>query len=397
MSTPTFKKTNITEAEHAQLLVRLDSRDRAGGANPRRASARMEYRVRDIPISVNHPGGGIGRYIVLGRNLSAGGISLLHAGYMHTGTDCRMVLTMAKGGAKTLIGKVVFCRLVAGHIHEIGVQFSQKIDMTDFVDPEGKRVSDDPDARALMDMMRSNALIASASEADRKVLTACLKQSGFNATPVDCAGAALDQVKLLPYTIAVVDLNLPEPGPKMLVKALTDSGYSGCIIGLATTEVPGDYEKAVGMGMGGCILRPVKHEGVHAEVSKVLKAAGVTDDASPITSKLAKERGASDVLEYFVSAARQGAGAISAALPKSDLQSIIKECQTLKSIAGGYGFQSVAEAARQALVSLEGTKSVSDSMGRITALLNLCSRLSVAAPQAEAKSEPGDGAVSKAA
>ncbi|MFM9958559.1 MAG: hypothetical protein ACKVZJ_10815 [Phycisphaerales bacterium] len=403
MDGPSFKKTQLSEADRVRLLDKLDMADAARGKNPRRAAARLEYRVRDIPLSVNHPAGGVGRYIVLGRNLSAGGISLLHSGYLHTGTECRMALTLPRGGAKTLIGKVVFCRLAAGTIHEIGVQFSDKIDLSEFASPELKRTSDDPEARASIQPLRGNVLLVASSEAERRLLEARLKQTGLNPTSVDRAGAAVDQVKLLPYVAAVIDLNLPDPGPAALVETLMAAGFLGSLVGLAGDDTPNENQRAIDMGMHGCIMKPVRHEAMHALLSRLVRNnQNKFDDGAPIVSAIAGEKGAEDLIQFFLTAAREAGSAISGAVQKGDSKTVRKECNTLKSIAGGYGFQSVAEASRQVVMSLDSTMSLEESMGRVTALLNVLTRLSADAP-ADAKpaaadaAKPEEGAAAKAA
>jgi DNA-binding NarL/FixJ family response regulator len=404
VDSPNFKRTNMTEVERTRLLDKLDMADQQRGKSPRRATARLEYRVRDIPLSVNHPGGGMGRYIVLGRNLSSGGISLLHSGYLHNGTECRMALTLPRGGAKTLIGKVVFCRLAAGTIHEIGVQFSEKIDLNEFASSDLKRLSDDPEVRAAMQPLRGNVLLVAASEAERRLLEARLKQSGLNPTVVDRAGAAVDQVKLLPYSVAVIDLNLPDPGAAALVESLTAAGFLGSIVGLAGDDSPTEFGRAVDMGMQGCIMKPVRHEAMHTLLSKVMRAnTNKVDDGAPITSALAGESGADDLIQFFLSASREAAVAIETGVQKGDIKAVRKECHSLKSIAGGYGFQSVAESARQVMLSLDSTMSLEEAAGRITALLNVLSRLSPDRPVGD-ESEDGagdskgrDGSVGKAA
>lgn len=396
MDAPSFKRTNMTDVERTRLLDKLDMADQQRGKSPRRATARLEYRVRDIPLSVNHAAGGFGRYIVQGRNLSSGGISLLHAGYLHNGTECRMALTLPRGGAKTLMGKVVFCRLAGGAMHEIGVQFSEKIDLDEFASPDLKRMNDDPEARAAMQPLRGNVLLVAASEAERRLLEARLKQSGLNPTAVDRAGAAVDQVKLFPYSLAVVDLNLPDPGTAALVESLKAAGFLGSIVGLAGDDSPTENGRAIDMRMQGCIMKPLRHEAMHTLLSKVMRSnTNKVDDGATITSTLAGESGVDDLINFFLTAAREAALAIASAVQKGDAKGVRKECHSLKSIAGGYGFQSVAESARQVMLTLDSTMSLEESGGRITALINVLSRLSPdkpPAPGATGATDEGNGA-----
>lgn len=373
---PLFKKLEMTEPERARILDKLDTAEQKNPKNPRRGAARLEYRNRDIPFSVNHPGGGVGRYIVLGRNLSTGGISLLHAGYLHCGTECRLALTMPRGGAKTLLGKVTFCRLVAGQIHEIGVQFFEKIDLADFATLYQKRTSDDPEARASMQPLTGKVLLVTTNAAERKLMQARLRQSGLNPTAVDRAGAAVDQIKLLPYSVVVCELALPAPGVAEFVQSLRRGGFTGAIVGIASEESPSEYQRATDAGMNGCIMKPIKHDAMHQALTKAMRDAGCKmDDGGPITSTLAGDPGSGELIQFFISHAKESAAAISSAMKKNDIAAVRKECQSLKSIAGGYGFQSVAEAARQAVTNLDATMSIEESMPQVQGVLNVCGRL----------------------
>lgn len=376
MDSPNFKRIDITEADRSRILDKLDQSDTNGPKNPRRATARLDYRIRDVPFTVVHPGGGFGRFLVLGRNLSTGGISLLHAGYLHSGTECRLALVMPRGGAKTMLGKVVFCRLVAGKIHEIGVQFCEKIDIAEFVMPETKHVSDDPELRAASQPLSGNVLLVCPGEAERRLLTARLKQSGLNVSAVDRAGAGLDQVKLMPYAALVCDLGLPDPGAAAFVESLRKTGFAGPIVGAASDDSPGETQRAIDVGMQGCITRPLRHDAMHQVLMKVLRESGATLDlGAPIASNMSGDPGADELIQFFITHARECAGKITGAIPQADVAAIRKECHSLKSIAAGYGFPSVGEAARQAMTALDATMSLEESISQVQALLNVCSRL----------------------
>lgn len=375
MEGPRFRDSRLSETERNRLLDKLEQADLARPKCPRRDTARVEYRVRDVPFSVNHPGGGVGRYIVLGRNLSTGGVSLLHSGYIHPGSECRLALTLPRGGAKTLIGTVVFCRHAAGKIHEVGVQFTEKIDVAEFTLPDARRLSDDPEARACSAPIHGTALLIAASEAQKRLLVARLRQSGLDVTAVDNAGAGVDQARLLPYRLIVCDLALPDPGPSGLLRRLRENGFNGPIVGAAAEEGAAEIKRAVEMGMNGCIQRPVNHDAMHRMLLRVIRESGGADTDAPISSTMAGESGAEELIEFFISHARQSCSIITSAVTSGDVAAVRKECHGLKSIAGGYGFQSVAEAAKQAMTTLDASMSLEESMPKVQALLNVCSRL----------------------
>jgi len=73
----------VRPMDRKQLLDNLDHASKEGDARARRNNQRMEYRADKIQLSVTHPGGTLGRFYVKARNLSAGGLSFLHGGFLH--------------------------------------------------------------------------------------------------------------------------------------------------------------------------------------------------------------------------------------------------------------------------------------------------------------------------
>ncbi len=67
------------------------------------------------------------------KDLSAGGMSLLHNAYLHPGSECTVVLEHRMEGPRTIDGRIVRCEHRMGVVHEIGIQFNTPIILADFV------------------------------------------------------------------------------------------------------------------------------------------------------------------------------------------------------------------------------------------------------------------------
>ncbi len=119
---------HLNNAEQSRLLCRLDLGSAAGKSAERRRHKRLEYRAGEIAMIVQHPGGGGGRFLVCARNISASGLSLIHGGYLHPGTECRLLLARADGSPMALSGEVVHCRHIGGHHHELVIRFLNELD-----------------------------------------------------------------------------------------------------------------------------------------------------------------------------------------------------------------------------------------------------------------------------
>ena len=142
MSGKKFRQsTSLDDAKCANVLNRLDEHSRTIHRPPTRKGAerrvldRIDYRQSDVALDVQHPGGTTSQFLVCTRNLSAGGLSILHGGFLHPGSNCRVVLPSIGGQRQIIQAKVVSCRLVEGRIHEVGLRFHQQINTADFIDP----------------------------------------------------------------------------------------------------------------------------------------------------------------------------------------------------------------------------------------------------------------------
>jgi len=62
-------------------------------------------------------------------DISDGGIGFVHGSFLHPGTACLITLvTEARRGLRTT-GKVVNCEHLSAHVHRVGVQFDEPIDL----------------------------------------------------------------------------------------------------------------------------------------------------------------------------------------------------------------------------------------------------------------------------
>lgn len=126
----------LPAAQRQRLLASMD--DRAGGNAPKRCrkSARHATRGEMTPMIVLQPGGNVSAFLVMMRNLSAGGLAVIHGGFIHPGTQCRVLLATVSGKKVVLVGAVRRCRHVRGVLHEIGLEFEAAIAPEDFVPAE---------------------------------------------------------------------------------------------------------------------------------------------------------------------------------------------------------------------------------------------------------------------
>jgi hypothetical protein len=89
-------------------------------------------------VEITGPTGPALTFVVIGRNLSSGGLAFLHGAPLPIGTPCSVTLFDKEGAPSISPGNIVRCRKVAGRIHELGISFSSKIDVSRFVGDRGQ-------------------------------------------------------------------------------------------------------------------------------------------------------------------------------------------------------------------------------------------------------------------
>ncbi len=115
----------LTPSQIRSIFDSLDQRDTLaeGGRDRREHTRRTFSALRSVPFEVSEAGAPAAKYLVVPRELSASGMSLLHGMFVHPGTRCAVVLPANNGGQARMEGVVKRCRLVAGRVHEIGIKF----------------------------------------------------------------------------------------------------------------------------------------------------------------------------------------------------------------------------------------------------------------------------------
>jgi hypothetical protein len=122
----------LPEAEQLHILQELDASASQPATGELRINQRYRYRIRE-GLAMQVPGFQF-QFIVRPRNLSAGGISVLHGGFLYAGTACTILLRTIAGKPASAEGKIVRCRCIRGRAHELNIHFDQPIEIENYVD-----------------------------------------------------------------------------------------------------------------------------------------------------------------------------------------------------------------------------------------------------------------------
>ncbi|MDX2115883.1 MAG: hypothetical protein SFZ24_09750 [Planctomycetota bacterium] len=361
-----FDATRLTDAQRRELLKSLDRSAGAARERSRRVHDRFEYHEASVPLTVQHSSGAEINLSVHARSLSVGGIGFLHGGYLHPGTQVRVLLRTRQGIDKLVLGRVACCRHVARNIHEIGVQFHDKIDVADFCQPNARIVSAVSTALRPPELTGLAACMC-ASKADRAALSAWLSSTGMNVIETNTIGATLDRIKRLPLVVLVADGRAaPELSSSQLVGAIRSAGFGGVLLVATVDGAPAPEAN-------GDIPRPFQLRTFMDVLASACSPERVIDD-SPVISSIAADPGTAQLLKGYVEQLGLLASQIEGALASEDRERASQACQTIRSTAVGYGFAAIGEAASNALLALQGVPTVKGALRHLNLLVSLCRR-----------------------
>ncbi|MEO1129696.1 MAG: PilZ domain-containing protein [Planctomycetota bacterium] len=319
----------LPEAHVDKLLEKMAAGNRPI-ENSRRRQSRVAYRVADVAMAITHPGGTRGHYLVHCRNLSSGGMSFLHGGFLHIGAQCCIVLHTRGGDLKALMGTIRSCRLITGQVHEVGVEFVERIDLDGFIDPnaaqeDGSGADASRDVRQQTIELAGDVLVLQTQDSDN--LMRALDASGLAASSADCLGSALDQLKLTPFDAVVFDADTSA----QTIEALQQAAGDATLIGISadvTLDPP--------------LLTARDRDDVITALASALGSPEERAGSSVLHSRFAKDAAAATTIQNGVKRFAEFAEQLAdGAAPEP------AACRGIADVAVQAGFPSIAFAARR--------------------------------------------------
>lgn len=160
-----------------QLRTLLDQLDGSVRGQTRQFM-RWPFRRECVSVQIIHADGSRTVVDMVTRNISAGGISLLHSSYLHVGTRLIVGVPGISVGLAQLKGVVRACRHVQGRVHEVGIEFEQRINLADFLPCDlidGGHTLDAVDPKQLT----GRVLIIDGSGIDRRIMRHLLRETAL--------------------------------------------------------------------------------------------------------------------------------------------------------------------------------------------------------------------------
>ena len=250
------------------MLDRLDAIEGVNRSPRKRTHARWPFRRISVELEVQHPGGSATRLKVATRNLSRGGVSVLHSMYLHSASRCTIHLPTITGEVRGVPGTIARCTHRGGRVHEVGLQFDQLIDLRHFYD---RRTAARMISLERVDSQRLRGLAACCTRGDSEyhLIRSLLAETNVSLRRVDIASLAGVDALADADLLIIGQSQAGESGTKTL-KAIRERGVGIGAVLLATDMDTLADEGFFDLSDVALAATPLTRSAFHATLAEIL-------------------------------------------------------------------------------------------------------------------------------
>jgi PAS domain S-box-containing protein len=251
--------------------------------------------------------------------------------------------------------------------------------------------------------MSGRVLLAEDGPDNRVLITYYLQHAGLDVTVVEngllARDAALQSERSgKHFDLILMDMQMPELDGYSATSQLRLNGYKRPIVALTAHALGGDREKCIAAGCDDFAVKPIDQEQFFRTIRRFLherptqtssssnpslpsSSAGMnmTGSNDSILSKLMAKPATAKLVEKFLAGLGQRVTALHEALDAHDLPQLKILAHQLKGAAGGYGFPSLTEAAKNLEQAAANNADPKDLNQAFRAISDLCTQIKTAA------------------
>jgi CheY-like chemotaxis protein/HPt (histidine-containing phosphotransfer) domain-containing protein len=354
------------ELSLAKFLDELDAKS-GGNKNPKRQYVRWPYRVAAVKMTIMHASGNPAVIHVACRNLSAGGIGVLHRAYVHKGTRVSVALPRVDGDVNEVEGFVVRCIYVKGAIHDVGIQFNEPVNARDYVnlDPFADGFSLE---KVNPEELKGNVLYVEDSSLDQSLVRHFLRETQLRLQfAKDKAEATAKSSE--GFDLILCDYNLGDDDGADIVKTLRDDGITTPIIMLTADKSTSTREKLIAAQANAFLSKPLQQTMLFRAIAEFM----ITNAGSgSLTSSLPPTHPNRGLLPTFIEQVKDYAKGLDKTVKDNNVPKCRSLCLQIAGAAPVMGFERLAELARSAETAVAASMSIQESMAPIRQLMNAC-------------------------
>jgi len=231
-------------------------------------------------------------------------------------------------------------------------------------------------------------LLAEDGPDNQRLISHVLKKMGAHVTVVENGKAACDMAlaamfrrrdgdPMCPFDIILMDMQMPVMDGYRATGLLRQKGYAGPIIALTAHAMQGDRQKCIDAGCTAYVTKPIDRKKLVETIQKHLieshaRVIDRQDTTEVLLSEFADGSDMAKLVEMFVAELPGKIAAIEKALAEEDLKVLAMGAHQLKGAAGGYGFPSVTEAAKDLESSARADEDLAAVREKLEVLADLC-------------------------
>ncbi len=304
------------------------------------------------------------------RNLSSGGISLLHNAFIHPGTECTVVLEHRVEGPCPVAGRVVRCTHRWGVAHEVGVQFTSPIVIADFVcdvSPDEILTFETIDPQELEGVV----LVVDPSPTDFAIACHYLKETRLRLRHAKTINEAETLIREGAGVI-IIDLHMEGEEGAVLLHRLRAARDMTPVIGTTVGLIHAMKVLIASLPNVRLISKPFDEHQLLCAVAEFL-----LHDSGGVTSEAEIGSGSAAISQEAAEAFRQELQTMIVDIEKGMQSGDIERCRTsslrIAGSAPGVGLTTIAKLAKHAADRLN-ERGIDESKTDILALLDACKR-----------------------
>ncbi|MCH7527195.1 MAG: response regulator [Planctomycetes bacterium] len=363
----------ISARDHKAIISDLDQRAESFRGADLRAEERIPFLdAADVTLQLDQPAGPKLRYQVKVRNISRGGIGILHGAYVHIDTLCTIELTTVYGTRARISGAVVRCRHLRRNVHEVGVKFDHPIDLSDFL-ADYKSSDDLPSDDAETCALSGKILYIDNSVDDRRLMQFLVENLGLMLETASNGLEGLNLCRQTLYDVIIINLWLPEMTGTQIAQILRANSYPGPIIAVTADEREDTKTEALAKGCSWVLVKPYDFDDLMVLLSRFLRIERALGSGPEplISSKWYYVKMRPLILEYLDRLERH-VHRLERFVNAQDGRAILRHCLEIKGSAGGYGYSSISRAAGHLRDAAVGGLSGEEIRAKFDELVKLC-------------------------
>ena len=363
----------INQRDLVTLLQKIEAGEK-GKAPIRRDFTRWPFRHATVKVTLVQPSGGEVHLRLACRNLSRGGISLLHNAFIHPGSAVSVSLPRLAGEAKEIPGVVKRCLHRRGVLHEIGVQFETPIDLREFLGAsQGQEFFSIEKIEP--EKLTGNVLYIEDCDVDYRILQHFLRETNLNVERVATGEDAMD--KLSNQDLIICDWRLPDIDGITFVRQIRDMELPTPVL-LVTADPVGLMRSGIwDIANTGLLTKPLSQQQLMRAIAERLLVS--TRDPNAELAAKGSNIASIQVNEMFVAQFQQFAEKLQAAASENDIATIVSLAMQIKGSAPSCGANKLALLATQAHSAFSGGADQAKRNRILADLLAACRHLDTAA------------------